>query len=101
MTTQAPTHPHVHFRPTTPAQRELLFNTVHETGNVSEAARRAHMGRGTYYYWRSRYAADGRAGLATERSRAPLHTRIPPLSEALHTEVLAYHQAHPSEGCTN
>jgi len=93
---QAP--PRVYFRPTTAGQRMLLFSTAEESGNVSEAARRAHVSRGTYYYWRPRYESDGIAGLAIEWSRAPHHTRIPPVSAELQAEVLAYHQAHPTEG---
>jgi transposase InsO family protein len=76
----------------------LLFNIAEQTGNVSEAARCAHVGRGTYYHWRSRHESDGKAGLAVERSRAPHHTRIPPASAELRAEVLAYHADHPGEG---
>jgi transposase InsO family protein len=97
-TTLSQTPARVYFRPTTVGQRQLLFSTAEETGNVSEAARRAHVSRGTYYYWQSRYESDGAAGLAGERSRAPHHTRIPPVSTELRAEVLAYHQAHPAEG---
>ncbi|OGO39633.1 MAG: hypothetical protein A2Z03_11915 [Chloroflexi bacterium RBG_16_56_8] len=76
-------------------QRGVLFNMVAPTDNVSAAARRAHVGRGTYYYWQPRYAAEGLAGLATERSRAPHRTRIPSIRGELHAQVLAYHQANP------
>ena len=101
MTTEAlPEMPsRVYFRPTTVGQRQLLFSVAKETGNVSAAARQAHMSRSTYYYWLPRYESDHVAGLATERRRAPHRTRIPPVSDELRTEVLAYHQAHPSEGC--
>jgi len=78
-------------------QRQLLFDVAEETGNVSEAARRAHVCRGTYYYWQSRYTSDGAAGLV-ERSRATHHPRIPPVSDELRAEVLAYRQAHTSRG---
>jgi transposase len=88
---------HVYFRPTTVGQRQRLFDVAEETGNVSEAARRAHVCRGTYYYWQSRYTSAGAAGLV-ERSRAPHHTRIPPVSDELRAEVLAYCQTHPGEG---
>jgi transposase InsO family protein len=101
MTTQVPTqpNPHVHFRSTTPDQRCLLFNTVEQTDNVSAAARRAHVGRSTYYYWQPRFEAQGLAGLASEQSRAPHRTRIPPITDEIQAEVLAYHQAHLDEGC--
>ena len=96
-TTPAAVPRHVHFRPTTADQRRLLFQTAEETHNISAAARRAHLGRGTYYRWRDRYHAAGEAGLAAPRSRAPHRTRIPPVSVALRAEVLAYHQAHPAD----
>jgi len=89
---------HVYFRLTTFSQRQLLFGRVEETGNVTQAAQHAHVSRGTYYHWRPRYEAEGVAGLAAERSRAPLHPRIPPISAELRAEVLVYHQAHPDEG---
>ena len=89
----------VHFRSTTADQRYLLFNTVAQSDNVSAAARRAHVGRGSYYYWQPRYAAEGLAGLDSERSRAPHHPRIPATSAEVQSEVLAYHRAHPTEGC--
>ncbi len=61
---EMPTSVRPYFRLTTVSQRELLFRAAEETGNVCEAPRQAHVGRGTYYYWRDRYTADGRAGLA-------------------------------------
>ncbi len=87
-----------YFRPTTASQRELLFRIAEETGNISEAARRAHVSRGTYYHWQPRYQSAGSAGLAREESRAPRHPRIPPVSAELRAEVLAYSREHPKEG---
>jgi transposase InsO family protein len=89
----------VYFRPTTVGQRQLLFRLAQESGNVSEAARQAHVSRSTYYYWQPRYEADPVGGVAAAGSRAPHRTRIPPISAELQAEVLAYHQAHPGEGC--
>lgn len=83
----AQSKPHIYFRPTTPAQRHLLFDTAQQTDNVSEGARQAHTGRGTYYYWQPRYAAGGPAALDVERSRAPKHTRIAPVTAAMSQEV--------------
>jgi transposase InsO family protein len=99
MDTQPSTPPatHVYFRPTTLGQRQKLFDLAEQTGNVSDAARKAHVSRGAYYYWRARYRADKSAGLV-ERSRAPHHTRIPALSAELRAEVLAYRQAQPRAG---
>jgi len=94
---ETPTSVRPYFRPTTVSQRELLFRAAEETGNVSQAARQAHVGRGTYYYWRARYTADGLAGLAQERSRAPKRTRIAPVDDELRAEVLVYYRDHPHE----
>ena len=89
-----------YFRATTTSQRRLLFQTVADGANVTAAARRAHVGRGTYYYWRDRYAAAGEAGLAQPRSCAPHHPRLAPISAELRAEVLAQYDAQPHErGC--
>ena len=92
-----PTPARTYFRPTTASQRQLLFSTVAEGGTVSAAARQAHVGRGTYYYWSARYADGGPPGLLGERSRAPQHPRLAPISAAIWAEVLAYAETHPHE----
>jgi cytochrome c5 len=99
-TPTSPTASRIYFRPTTASQRQLLFSTVAAGETVTAAARRAHVGRGTYYYWCERYETAGVAGLQDERSRAPQHPRLAPISAALEAEVLAYYDAHPRErGC--
>jgi transposase InsO family protein len=78
----------------------LLFRTVAAGTTVTAAAAQAHVGRGTYYYWRDRYAAAGDAGLATPTACAPQHFRLTPISAALTTEVVTYYDEHPHErGC--
>ena len=57
------------------------------------AARQAHVGRGTYYYWRDRYVAEGTAGLKHEHSRAPQRPRLAPISAEICAEGLAYYEA--------
>jgi len=64
---------------------------------VTAAAHQAHVGRGTYYYWQDRYAAEGQAGLQAERSRAPTHPRLAPISAEICAEVLALYEANPHE----
>ena len=86
-----------YFRATTASQRQLLFSTVATGGTVIAAARQAHVGRGTYYYWRDRYVAEGTAGLKHEHSRAPQRPRLAPISAEICAEVLAYYEAHPHE----
>lgn len=61
----------IHFPQTTAQQRKLLFETWEATGNVTEACRKAHVGRGTFYYWRPRFEERGYAGLEEFASRAP------------------------------
>jgi len=94
-----PQPPRPYYRSTTASQRQFLFRTVQETGNVSKAARGAHTGRGTYYHWKARHEKDGESGLVAEKSRAPLHPRIAPISAEIRGEVLAHHQANPQDGC--
>jgi transposase-like protein len=69
-----------------------LFNTVTTGSSVIAAARQAHVGRGTYYYWRDRYVVAGAAGLQHEHSRAPQHPRLAPISADICAEVLAYYE---------
>ncbi len=38
----------VHFPPTTAQQRKFLFETWEETGNVTQACRKAHIDRGKF-----------------------------------------------------
>jgi hypothetical protein len=89
---------HTYFRPTTASQRELLFRTAEETGNVSYAASVAHAGRGTYYYWQGRFTEGGYPALKRERSRAPHTFRIPPIAPAIIEEVKAAKRADPKAG---
>jgi transposase len=65
----------IHFPQTTAQQRRLLFETWEETGNVSESCRKAHVGRGTFYYWKPRFDEQGYAGLEEFRNRAPKEPR--------------------------
>ncbi len=95
--TPPPTPTRTYFRPTTASQRQLLFRTVAAGDTVTAAAHQAHVGRGTYYYWQDRYAAEGAAGLQNERSRAPTHPRVAPISAEIRAEVLTYYEEHPHE----
>jgi transposase len=64
----------IHFPLTTAQQRKLLFETWEATGNVTQACRKAHVGRGTFYYWKPRFDEHGYAGLEEFASRAPKKT---------------------------
>lgn len=87
-----------YFRPTTPQQRRLLFETYEQTHRIDEACRVAHVARRTFFYWQPRYRAGGLAAVEQELSRAPHKTRIPPTPEATVQEVIAYRRAHPQAG---
>lgn len=93
-----PTSRRPYFRTTTAAQRRLLFETYEATGQVTEACQRAHVGRGTFYYWWPRFDVGGYAALERPASHAPQHPRCPPIAAALQAEVLAYKRAHPTAG---
>lgn len=88
--------PRTHFRPTTAAQRRLLFATWEATGNVTLACRTAHVGRRTFYYWKPRFDRDGYAGLDQVMSSAPKQpARIDP---TISHQVIALRQTNPRWG---
>lgn len=60
-----------YFPPTTPQQRKLLFETWEATGSVTAACQKAHVGVGTFYYWKPRYDAEGYAGIETYQPKGP------------------------------
>ena len=85
-----------YFRPTTPQQRHLLFETWLATGNVAEACARARVSLRTFYYWRPRFEEGGFAALAEERSHAPKNpSRIAPDIVA---QIIDLKQTHPDWG---
>ena len=89
---------HIHFPLTTAQQRKLLFETWEATGNVTEASRKAHVGRGTFYYWKPRFDEHGYAGLEEFASRAPAEPCR--TSSAIEDKVIALRRAHPDWGKT-
>lgn len=61
----------IHYPRTTAQQRKLLFEIWEETGNISKACRKAHVGRGTFYYWQARFEEKGYEGLEEFADHAP------------------------------
>ncbi|GIV76424.1 MAG: hypothetical protein KatS3mg051_1731 [Anaerolineae bacterium] len=60
------------------------------------ACRKAHVGRGTFYYWKPRFDQSGYAGLEEFESRAPKEPyRTPPEIEQ---KVIALRREHPDWG---
>jgi len=86
-----------YFPPTTPQQRKLLFEIWEATGSITEACQKAHVGRGTFYYWKSRFDTDGYAGLATYEKKGPAKGfgRVAPEIEQ---QVLELHHQHADWG---
>jgi len=62
---------HIHFPRTTADQRKLLFETWEASHDVTVSCRRAHVARGTFYYWHPRFEAGGYAALEHCQSHAP------------------------------
>ena len=90
------TSTHIHFPLTTAQQRKLLFETWQATGHVTAACRTAHVGRGTFYYWKPRFAAQGFPGLAEFPSRATKERHRTPAAVA--QQVLALRHEHADWG---
>ncbi len=85
-----------HYPHTTTDQRRLLFETWEATNNITEACKRAHVSRQTFYVWLPRFTAEGYAGLLEFSSSAPKHPqRIDP---AIEQRVTVLRQQHPSWG---
>ena len=86
----------VHFRSTTPAQRRLLFETWEASGDVEAACATAHVGRRTFYRWKSRFATGGYGALDMSASRAPHHPAR--TGTAVEQQVIDLHTTHPEWG---
>jgi transposase len=86
-----------YYRPTTADQRKRLFAVYEQTHSVRQAVAAAHVGSGTYYYWRQRFEQDGYPSLEQPRSHRP-HTLARQLAEAVRQEVLAAKREHPEWG---
>src|SRR4051794_18592185 len=77
-------------------REEFVRLALQEGANISELCRRFNISRPTGYKMLTRYASQGRAGLA-DRSRRPQHT---PTRVAAHVEdlIVRMRQAHPAWG---
>lgn len=89
-------HVGVHFPLTTAQQRRLLFETWEATGDVRGACQTAHVGRGTFYYWKKRFEEGGYAALEHCASCVPTHTRQ--TAATVEAQVIALRQQHPEWG---
>jgi len=86
----------IHYRRTTAQQRKLLFEIWEETGNISEASRKAHVGRGTFYHWKARFEEKGYEGLEKFADHAPgSPNRVEGKTEQ---KVIEMKQEHPEWG---
>jgi len=83
---------HTYFRFTTEQQRKLLFEEWEKRGNVTEACRRAHVGRATFYYWKPRFDEHGYAGLVEFESRVA--HKLNRKDETIERRVIELRQAH-------
>ena len=82
----------IHYRCTTAQQRKLLFETWEATGSVAEACRKAHVGRGTFYYWKPRFDEQGYVGLEAFERRGPKEPRG--TSAEVEQKVIALRRKH-------
>jgi transposase len=86
----------ISYRETTAQQRKLLFEVWEATGNVTLACRKAHVGRGTFYYWKPRFEKYGYKGLEEFESRAPKNPYR--TSVDVDQKVVAMRRKHPDWG---
>lgn len=90
------TNKRIYYRETTAQQRKLLFESWEASGSVTKACQKAHVGRGTFYYWKPRFDEQGYAGLEEFASRAPKtrHQTAPDVEE----QVIDLRREHPGWG---
>lgn len=86
-----------YFPPTTPQQRKLLFETWEATGSIVAACRKAHVGRGTFYYWKPRLEADGYTGLEAYQPKGPETGSVGASAEVKH-QVIELRRVHADWG---
>ncbi len=86
----------IHYRRTTAQQRKVLFEIWEETGNVSEASRKAHVGRGTFYYWKARFEEKGYEGLEEFADHAPSNPKR--IKQEVEQEIIEMKQEHADWG---
>lgn len=88
---------HTYFPPTSPQQRKLLFEIWEATHNVTEACRKAHVGRATFYYWKDRFDAEGYPGLERYEKKGPAKG-AGRVSAAIEQQVLGLQKQHADWG---
>jgi len=86
-----------YYRPTTADQRRRLFEVYEKTRNPRQAAASAHVGVGTFYYWRKRFEEGGYPALEQTRSHRP-HSFARQLPESVRQDVIAAKREHPEWG---
>ncbi|MCP4261596.1 MAG: helix-turn-helix domain-containing protein [Planctomycetes bacterium] len=86
----------IHYPRTTAQQRKLLFEIWEETSNVSEACRKAHVGRGTFYYWQARFEEKGYEGLEEFADHAPNKPKR--IEEKVERAIIEMKQEHQDWG---
>lgn len=86
----------IYYPRTTSQQRKRLFEIWEETGNISEASRKAHVGRGTFYYWKARFEQKRYEGLEEFESEAP--HKPSQTADEVAQEVIGLKQSHPEWG---
>ena len=72
------------------------FRATMLTGSVTEACRKAHVGRGTIYYWKPRFEEQGYAGLEAFERRGPKEPQG--ASPDVERKVTAVRRKHPDWG---
>jgi transposase len=87
----------IYFPPTTPQQRKMLFEIWEASGNVAAACRKAHVGRGTFYYWKPRFEAQGYAGLEKYQNKGPAKGSVGTPAEVCQ-KVVEMRRLHPEWG---
>ena len=74
-----------------------MFETWETTGSVTAACRKAHIGCGTFYYWKARFDSDGYAGVEEYEKKGP-EKGYGRVSEQDEMQALELHEQHDDWG---
>ena len=98
MTTSVPptTPKRTHFPHTTSSQRQLLFRTWEDSGDVKLACETAHVCQRTFYKWKPRFKAGGYEALKSFKSHAPKNPNR--TAKEVENKVITLRKSHPNWG---
>ena len=86
----------IYYPKTTYSQRQILFKSWQETGDINKACEIARVSRRTFYYWKARFEERGYEGLKEVRKPGPVKGIT--VSREIEEKVVKMKKSHPEWG---